>query len=633
MADTDPSSGHAGCTCRVCNSNPRDSDSAAELKSEGLGACTAPPALSVSHGERSVVGMRIQSLAIVGVLFVVVGTAPRAARGASVYFVAVDGNDDRPGSDTQPWHSIGHAAVRAQAGDLVVVRPGTYSEAVVLARSGDTDAPIVFRGLPGAVLSSPDPTKSLSAFDIAAGTSYVELQGFDLGSGFDETVFVRPGAHHIVLSGLHVHDNHTGIWIDGASDVVLRDSVVEHNYRTGVRLFGGARRIQILDTRSEANDDGLACAGDSDGFNADDSTADVSFERARAIGNSEDGFDLQTPSVTVSQASASDNGCSGMKVAAGALLENVLVEGNRTGINLNGAPGMTAVMQNCTIAQNDLGVRAMGDGYRLVMRNSVVSGPAKALSYAAAVDVREDHNLLYRPQLGDRLIVRMETSGDETLFSGNDVNNGRWQRESGQGQATIADDPRFESGGCVPGPDSSAVDSGDDSAFAPVDLAGTWRPVGNAPDRGAVERVPDTPALQVRRVGLRADGTGMGPLRLQARVILPPAPQFDPLRDTVSVTVRGARGAAFAATVPPSAWATPRSAGTLLFRDRTGGTGRRVRLRLVVDGRQASLSLTASRADVWTVDATPINVIVELGRLRATADVSLTAMRRVMTSP
>jgi len=45
-------------------------------------------------------------------------------------------------------------------------------------------------------------------------------------------------------------------------------------------IFGVADRGDAHDTRAEANDDRLGCDGDSDGFNADSSTSDLSFARS-----------------------------------------------------------------------------------------------------------------------------------------------------------------------------------------------------------------------------------------------------------------------------------------------------------------------------------------------------------------
>jgi nitrous oxidase accessory protein NosD len=419
-------------------------------------------------------------------LVALLGVPAGTAGAGTVYYVAVNGADQDDGSDSQPWRTIGRAAAQVLPGDLVVVRAGTYSESVALTRSGQAGAPVVFRGLPGVVLASPDPTQSLSAFDVRPDVAYVTLQGFELGGGFAETVFVRPGAHHIELSGLHIHDNRTGIWIAGAADVLVRRTVIERNFRTGIRIFAGARRVRVLDTRAEANDDGLACGGDSDGFSADESTSGVSFERVSAIGNSEDGLDLQSPDATVLQAVVQDNGCSGIKVAAGAYMENALVERNRTGINIDGAPDAMTVIQNCTLSENDLGVRLLGAGHALTMRNSIVAGPAKALSYAATVQLIEHHNIFHRPLAKDRLIVRIGSNG-ETRYSANDINSGKWERESGQGRATVARDPGLVLGGCRLRGDSIGIDSGDDAGAPPLDLVDTARPIGARVDRGAFE--------------------------------------------------------------------------------------------------------------------------------------------------
>src|SRR5262249_47339342 len=151
---------------------------------------------------------------------------------------------------------------------------------------------------------------------------------------FDESVYLRPGAHDIELSGLHIHDNGTGIWIAGAARVAVQDSVLDHNFRTGIRMFAGAHDISITDTRSVANDDGQGCDGASDGFNADTSTSNIRFERAAAVGNSNDGFDLKGGNVTLLESVAQDNGCAGVKLWAGGYVENLLVERSRTGVKL-----------------------------------------------------------------------------------------------------------------------------------------------------------------------------------------------------------------------------------------------------------------------------------------------------------
>jgi len=67
---------------------------------------------------------------------------------ANTYYVAPDGQDDHPGTETQPWRSIQHAANRVQPGDTVRIRSGDYFVAGSLfcRRAGTAESPIVFIG-------------------------------------------------------------------------------------------------------------------------------------------------------------------------------------------------------------------------------------------------------------------------------------------------------------------------------------------------------------------------------------------------------------------------------------------------------------------------------------------------------
>ena len=565
--------------------------------------------------------MKLLSLSVLVCLAAACSGRAQAVTAGAVYFVATQGADANPGTADRPFATIGRAAMQAHPGDLVVVQAGTYREAVTLTQSGQPGAPIVFRGLPGAVLTSPDPASSLSAFDFAPSIGYVTLQGFELGGGFAETVFLRPGAHNIELAGLHIHHNRSGIWIAGASDVVVHDCVIDHNFRTGVRMFHGAQRVRIVDTRSEANDDGLGCNGDSDGFNADSTTADIRFERATAIGNSEDGFDLKCPNPTLLQAITRDNGCSGVKLAGGGYVENMLSERNRLGINVDGPAGATTVLQNCTISQNDTGVRGLGDGHTLMMRNCIVTGAAKALTYASSVQVIEHHNTFYRPNATERLIVRMAADGD-TLYSAADVNSGKWRSENGQADATVAVDPQLD-GTCLPSSKSEAIDSGDGTSAPPTDIVGTARPAGAAVDRGAFERAA-APTLRLRRLAMRADKTGLGQVQLDADVTFGAATGFNPNTDVVTLSVRGARGEALHIEVPAAAWtASQRIGGTLLRTALIKQSGGVQRVTMSVDDTGARLWVSAAVADLWMVDASNLTVDVLLGKMRASANANL----------
>jgi len=48
----------------------------------------------------------------------------------NIYYVAKNGSDSNPGSESQPWLTIQKAADTMVAGDTVYVKAGTYTEQV-----------------------------------------------------------------------------------------------------------------------------------------------------------------------------------------------------------------------------------------------------------------------------------------------------------------------------------------------------------------------------------------------------------------------------------------------------------------------------------------------------------------------
>jgi alpha-L-arabinofuranosidase len=86
---------------------------------------------------------KISSLLLGFIIFAV------TANGAE-FFVAVDGKDSNPGTQTSPFRTIQHAADIAQPGDFITVRAGVYRERVNPPRGGVSDAErIVYQATPG----------------------------------------------------------------------------------------------------------------------------------------------------------------------------------------------------------------------------------------------------------------------------------------------------------------------------------------------------------------------------------------------------------------------------------------------------------------------------------------------------
>jgi len=427
-----------------------------------------------------------------------------AANASSLHVDVQFGSDTGDGSSGAPWHSIQHGVSHLEPGDTLVLHPGVYAESVVVAVAGTADQPIAIRAEPGAVLESPNPTASLSAFDIAASAEHLEISGFTARGGFHEAVFVRPGARYISIRDCEIHGNQAGIWIAGASNIEVDGCDIHDNVASGVRITGTSSDILVRNTSSRGNDDGSGCLGDADGFTVEGSAAGVVFEGCVAEANGEDGFDLQGDDVSIIASRSLSNGCAGLKLATNAVIHASLIAGNRTGLTATSRAGTERVVSvfNTTVADNSgtqifLRTPPAPDGataqFEVTLRNVVASGGGKVLEVEAGVNLVEDHNIFYRPRTTDGAIVVHRPVGEALRFTGQQINTGAWAAHSGGGTATWAIDPRFSGDGDYRSdPTSPMIDSGAATGTIDTDLAGLHRPLGNAIDRGAHES-PETP--------------------------------------------------------------------------------------------------------------------------------------------
>ncbi len=98
-------------------------------------------------------------------------------------YVAPNGNDGNPGTNPgAPLRTVQHAADMAQSGDLIAIQPGVYRESVSVTSSGTPSQPIVFRGVPGAILDGADATISGGVgWTSQGGGVYSRAIGFTTG--------------------------------------------------------------------------------------------------------------------------------------------------------------------------------------------------------------------------------------------------------------------------------------------------------------------------------------------------------------------------------------------------------------------------------------------------------------------
>jgi Protein of unknown function (DUF1565) len=123
------------------------------------------------------------------------------AQSNTSFYVSPNGSDTNPGTQTEPWRTIQHAADVAQAGSTINVRGGVYEELVTIKSSGNaTDGYITFQSYPGetAVLDATHFTpEGRSAIVTIHNQSYVRIKGFEIRN-------FRTAEHHLAPLGISV---------------------------------------------------------------------------------------------------------------------------------------------------------------------------------------------------------------------------------------------------------------------------------------------------------------------------------------------------------------------------------------------------------------------------------------------
>jgi Tol biopolymer transport system component len=140
-----------------------------------------------------------------------------AVAASAVYYVAPDGNDANPGTEAQPWRTIGKAASTLTAGDTVYIRAGTYYERVVPQNSGRAGQFITYAAYPG----------ETATID-GTGVDVPEYSGL-----FDLT-----GRDYIRVAGLRViHSGYYGIVADNSSHITIEHNYTYDTYSSGISAW------------------------------------------------------------------------------------------------------------------------------------------------------------------------------------------------------------------------------------------------------------------------------------------------------------------------------------------------------------------------------------------------------------
>jgi serralysin len=145
----------------------------------------------------------------------------------ATYYVATDGSNDGNGSATSPWRTINKAMkAKLQPGDEVVVRSGTYKEAVTINKDGIT----LRSEVPGGAKIDASGTGKMG---INVDANHVKVDGFEV-FGSSKAGIGGSGAHHVEISNNISHDNATaGIYFRESEFVTIDGNVTYKNASSG----------------------------------------------------------------------------------------------------------------------------------------------------------------------------------------------------------------------------------------------------------------------------------------------------------------------------------------------------------------------------------------------------------------
>jgi parallel beta-helix repeat protein len=190
--------------------------------------------------------MKRQAFQMVLLLWSLSSMFPNSSASAATYYVATNGSDSNPGTESYPWRTIQKAANMMLPGDTVLIRQGIYQEKVTPMVSGTEGRYITYRnyGAETVVIDANNGTRD-SCIRVD-GKMYLKFMGLRL-TGASGPSDLRAGFHASDQSGYLLLDNITadnsrfGILIHGkyapVSHVTITNCTVSNNTGHGIFLY------------------------------------------------------------------------------------------------------------------------------------------------------------------------------------------------------------------------------------------------------------------------------------------------------------------------------------------------------------------------------------------------------------
>jgi hypothetical protein len=416
------------------------------------------------------------------------------------YYVATNGDDANPGTLSQPWRTVQHAADMMVAGDTVLIRSGIYNEQIITVHDGDaTDGYITFSAYP-------DETPVIDGTGVETGNngfvienSYIKILGLEIRNWNDGGISVWT-AGFLEISDCKIHHVGGGIgFFAGSHDFTVNRVEMYQIFiggfdaspADGADCYNGVISDCVVHDAQDPdqNSDGFAL-GHGKGHN-------FVFDRCEAY-NVWDGFDISNYDVQINSCSSHDIYNVGYKLWDDNItLTNCLgynCETSNLQLTWNEKPG-TVTLQNCdfTDSKDNNNIWVQNPARHLHMYNCILAGGDNVgldFEQLGADTYQGDYNIFHNDNPDRAIVVRDKDSE----FSLDMIAAGDWASHSGEDQSSmVCADPASQLFTDYANRDfhlkqgSIAVDAGTQNNAPNVDYDGVSRPQGTGYDIGAYE--------------------------------------------------------------------------------------------------------------------------------------------------
>jgi parallel beta-helix repeat protein len=465
------------------------------------------PLRSVVFGHRSVaIGLSVVVASLTAFAVERSQLADAAVRrpiSGATFYVAIDGDDDNPGTKQAPWRTPRKAAATLTAGQKVLISTGTYENELSIQRSGAPGRYITFAAAPGAkpIIRIPGGNQTGVA---VIGASYIRVEGLEVAydgpsaegnndahfsTGMDAIVNqTGQQPHHIEFVGNNVHGfPGGGVGASQADYVLIESNTIWNNsfwnpYQTsGISLYQSA--------------------------NVDTAPGFHNVIRGNVVYGNENKVPNLDPQPILTdgnciiiddqrrQQNILDNKLDKGPYESDTLIENNICAGNGgKGVHIFGSDNV--LVRNNTLFYN-LRTTSIGGGE---LNASWFADPSAAQAPKRRGNIRFVNNLVVSDRLGAEHATNDDRDRNNVVFQRNfyfgtkpGVADGNEVLNSSAPDDLIGTADPLVNG--VEGdfrlrPGSAPIDASRPDAAALLDQFGFARPFGSAPDIGAVEWHP-----------------------------------------------------------------------------------------------------------------------------------------------